>query len=221
MVTLIYTTQDDLVEYAELPPPTSPAVLTTPTATSQAIAGPNPGKSESCSPTPGSMSQFYIPNTPFTTTLVPPDLILPGSPLMIFGTVYASDCRTPLPDTLIEVWHADAGGHYDDAPPFILRGQMRTDAKGRYQFTTIKPGRSQLDPETPPANIHFRVSHRDEPALYTQLFFAGDPLLSRFPFARPPLITTLTEQVGPEAMILRGKFDIILPVSPTASTSTD
>jgi protocatechuate 3,4-dioxygenase beta subunit len=167
------------------------------------------------------MRQSYIPNTPLTTALVPPDLILQGSPLMIFGTVYASDCRTPLPDTLIEVWHADTGGHYDDSPPFILRGQMRTDAKGRYQFTSIKPGRSQLGPETPPANIHFRVSHMDEPALFTQLFFAGDPLLSRFPFARPPLITTLTEQVGPEAMILRGKFDIILPISPTTSISTD
>ena len=34
----------------------------------------------------------------------------PGERLILAGTVYSSDCRTPLPKTLIEIWQADAQG---------------------------------------------------------------------------------------------------------------
>jgi len=214
VATWIFTTQGDLAEFAELPTATSQPT-TDPTANS------NTSESAPCTPTSSSIRYGYISNAPITTTLVPDDLILPGSPLIIFGTIYASDCVTPLPNILVEVWHADVDGQYDNSPPFILRGQMRTDAKGRYQFTSIKPGRSIVGSETVPANIHYRVSYKDYPPLYTQLFFAGDPLLARVPLTKPPLITTLTEQVGAEGtiLVLRGKFDIVLPVlSPNASS---
>ena len=38
----------------------------------------------------------------------------PGEHLILSGTVYASDCSTPLPKTLIEIWQADAKGFYDN-----------------------------------------------------------------------------------------------------------
>ena len=201
VVTWLYTTQGDLVEFAPLSTATS-QLSVDPTTTSIA------NRSTLCSATPSTIKYDYVPDAPNTTTLVPNGLILPGSPLIIFGTVYASDCATPLPNALIEVWHADVAGQYDNSLPFILRGQLRTDAKGRYQFTTIKPGRTIIGQDTIPANIHYRVSFKAHPPLYTQLFIAGDPLLAQFPLATSSLIITLTEQVGAEGTLLtlRGKF---------------
>ena len=54
-----------------------------------------------------------------------------------------------MPDTLLEVWQANAGGRYRHVndqwpapldPHFDGLGRCATDADGRYRFTTIKPG---------------------------------------------------------------------------------
>lgn len=48
------------------------------------------------------LGPFYRFDAPFRTRLAGPDE--PGDRLMVSGTVYSSDCRTPLRGTLIEVW---------------------------------------------------------------------------------------------------------------------
>src|SRR6266550_1599128 len=55
----------------------------------------------------------------------------------------------PVPDAMLEIWHADAGGKYDsqvaaerlagtDAPAGF--GRIATNDQGEFRFTTGKPG---------------------------------------------------------------------------------
>jgi protocatechuate 3,4-dioxygenase, alpha subunit len=45
--------------------------------------------------------------------------------------------RAPVPDGLVEIWQADAGGRHDGSFGW---GRCATDDEGRYAFTTVKPG---------------------------------------------------------------------------------
>ena len=69
----------------------------------------------------------------------------------MFGQVRDSDGRA-VPDTLVEVWQANAAGRYAHArdnwqapldPNFSGGGRVLTDPAGNYRFTTIKPGASR------------------------------------------------------------------------------
>ncbi|MEP6762466.1 MAG: protocatechuate 3,4-dioxygenase subunit alpha [Sporichthyaceae bacterium] len=53
----------------------------------------------------------------------------------------------PVPDALVELWQADAGGTVVQHPGSLRRGgdftgwgREETDAEGRYSFTTLTPG---------------------------------------------------------------------------------
>jgi protocatechuate 3,4-dioxygenase alpha subunit len=74
----------------------------------------------------------------------------PGERIVIEGQVLDGD-RAPVEDALLEIWQANAEGKYDhpeDAQAdkrvdsrFRGFGRALTDAQGRYQFTTLRPGR--------------------------------------------------------------------------------
>ena len=60
------------------------------------------------------------------------------------GRVFKTDGVTPLAAASVYVYHTDEKGYYtpngnDNRNP-RLRGYMRTDAQGHYEFNTIKPG---------------------------------------------------------------------------------
>ena len=102
-----------------------------------------------------------IPPTPSQTigpffhfSLTYPDgerLVPPADPdaVRIVGTVY-DGAGEPVPDALVEVWQANRAGRYAhpedarDDPPleegFTGFGRCPTDAEGRYEFVTAKPG---------------------------------------------------------------------------------
>lgn len=69
-----------------------------------------------------------------------------GKRIALEGTVYDGS-GTAMRDVLIEIWQADASGHYAhpaDPKPSTWRGWGRTGADfatGRYRFETVKPGR--------------------------------------------------------------------------------
>ena len=61
------------------------------------------------------LGPFYRFGAPYQTKLAGPNE--PGERLMMTGTVYSSDCRSRLPNTLIEIWQANKAGLYDTDKP--------------------------------------------------------------------------------------------------------
>jgi Dioxygenase len=137
-----------------------------------------------------------------------------GQRLLVSGTVYAADCATPLAGATLQVWQTDADGVYGPGHGTgslqccYLQGALRTDARGRYEFTTVKPGRYQGEAQPPPAHIHFEVSHPDAGGLMTELLFEGDPSLSPGVQGHVARLTTVA---GSDPPLLRASFDIVLP----------
>jgi catechol 1,2-dioxygenase len=167
---------------------------------------------------------YYRFGAPFQTKLAGPNE--PGERLIISGKVLSSDCRTRLPNTLIEIWQANKAGQYDTDKPgdftervdFHLRGMMLTDQQGNYEVETIMPGRYPVPPNLPglekyagltrPAHIHFRVSESLHVPLTTQLYFKDDPYIAKDPWAgRKPSMAIKLRQDG---QFMRGEFDVVL-----------
>jgi protocatechuate 3,4-dioxygenase, beta subunit len=143
----------------------------------------------------------------------------PGEPLgeriIVTGRVLDSGGR-PVPDTLIEIWQANAAGRYahrvDDHPApldpnFDGAGRCLTDSLGRYRFVTIKPGaypwKNHLNAWRP-QHIHFSLFGRAfTQRLITQMYFPGDPL-----FAQDPIFNSVPDPAARERMICA--FDLAL-----------
>jgi protocatechuate 3,4-dioxygenase beta subunit len=96
-----------------------------------------------------------------------------GTPLLLTGTVLKTDC-TPAARSLIDVWHADAGGEYDNQG-YRLRGHFFTDDDGRYRLETIVPG---LYPGRT-RHLHVKVQAPRGRLLTTQLYFPGESANNR------------------------------------------
>jgi protocatechuate 3,4-dioxygenase beta subunit len=119
-----------------------------------------------------------------------------GERIVVHGRVLDENGR-PVPNALVEVWQANAGGRYRHKrdqyiapldPNFGGCGRMLTDADGHYHFRTIKPGpypwRNQVN-DWRPAHIHYSISGAaTAQRLITQMYFAGDPLIERCPIVR-------------------------------------
>ena len=94
--------------------------------------------------------------------------------LMVTGLVLDVDCN-PISNAVIELWHSDAAGDYDDTDSMKYRGQFSTDKKGAYWFRTIVPGRYLNGDEYRPAHLHVKIWVGGKELLTTQLYFSGDP----------------------------------------------
>ena len=91
----------------------------------------------------------------------------------------------PVPGARIEIWQANMHGRYTHPsdrnpapldPNFEGFAVLKTDANGRYRFTTIKPGAYPEDSGVLRApHIHFDVLGRTN-RLVTQMYFAGESL---------------------------------------------
>ncbi len=135
-----------------------------------------PAAAQQCRGTPrDQLGPFYSRGAPEQT-----ELCASGSGgkdlLVVSGRVQGADCKS-LPGALVEVWHADAKGDYSgftrgkkDDLACLLRASVKTDAAGRYQYSTIVPA------EYPgrPSHIHYRVSGAAHATLVTQLYFARE-----------------------------------------------
>jgi len=153
---------------------------------------------------------YYRPGAPLRSDLTTPDL--EGRRLTVRGLVRGRDCA-PLAGALLDVWQADAQGHYDNDgsgahPPgsLVLRGRLRTDDRGRYELRTLLPGH-YLDGRTyRPAHIHVKVAAASHEALTTQLYFAGDPYNEGDRWFRPSRLL----RPEPERGELAAPFDFTL-----------
>lgn len=108
---------------------------------------------------------FFKTDTPRRTSLVEngakPSLVLTG-------VVYSVDCK-PVADALLDFWHCDEEGEYDNRS-YRFRGHQFTDAQGRYRLETIVPG--EYPGRT--RHIHVKAQARGGRVLTTQLYFPGD-----------------------------------------------
>ncbi|HWQ15010.1 MAG TPA: hypothetical protein VNL77_19585, partial [Roseiflexaceae bacterium] len=141
---------------------------------------------------------FYTPNTPERTSLLEPGM--PGTRLVVSGTVLTTACQ-PVAGALLDFWHADDSGAYDNAG-FRLRGHQFADAQGRYRLETIVPGLYTGRTR----HIHVKVQAPNQPVLTTQLYFPDEPANARDGIFHPALVMAVRDAAdGKEAT-----FDFVL-----------
>jgi protocatechuate 3,4-dioxygenase beta subunit len=141
-----------------------------------------------------------------------------GQRVIVTGRVLDSDGRA-VPDTLIEVWQANAAGRYHHPvdnhpapldPNFSGAGRCMTDSEGRYRFVTIKPGAypwGNHHNAWRPAHIHFSLLGRAfTQRLVTQMYFPGDPL-----FTQDPVFNSVPDPAARQRMICRFDLSITQP----------
>lgn len=152
-----------------------------------------------------------------------------GERILVHGRVI-NENGNPIPNTLIEIWQANAAGRYvhkvdqHDAPldpNFLGTGRCITDENGYYKFYTIKPGAYPWGNHPNawrPNHIHFslfgaNITNR----LVTQMYFPGDPLLEYDPIflGLPPkgrslLVSSFDMDATEESFALAYKFDFVL-----------
>jgi len=153
-----------------------------------------------------------------------------GERTIVHGRVLDENGRG-VPNTLVEVWQANAGGRYrhkNDTylapvdPNFGGCGRMITDQDGHYAFRTVKPGaypfRNYVN-SWRPAHIHFSLSGSGfAQRLITQMYFEGDPLIAKDsilatipdPAARQRLVALLDLNAAVPLDSLAYRFDIVL-----------
>jgi protocatechuate 3,4-dioxygenase beta subunit len=153
-----------------------------------------------------------------------------GERILLHGRVLDENAR-PVPNTLVEIWQANAGGRYRHKkdtylaaidPNFGGCGRTLTDDQGYYQFRTVKPGaypwRNWVS-SWRPAHIHVSVFGTSfAQRLITQLYFEGDPLIAKCPIINtipdPRAIDQLVAALDINASVpfdcLAYKFDIVL-----------
>jgi protocatechuate 3,4-dioxygenase beta subunit len=144
----------------------------------------------------------------------------PGATLVVSGTVFRPDGSTPAPGVILYLYHTNAAGIYPKRGDETgngrrhghLRGWLRTDAGGRYRFTTIRPG--AYPGGSDPAHIHVVVKEPGKDETYLDDFnFADDPLVT------PAYRARLRRRGGSGIIALErdaagrlvGRRDIVLP----------
>lgn len=102
----------------------------------------------------------------------------PGERLVVSGRVL--DAGQPVAGVSIFVFQTDVDGRYakdrtgnDAELNPRLRGEMRSDAAGGYEYETIRPGHYDDNP----AHVHYLVRARRYYPLLLDLWFADDPEL--------------------------------------------
>jgi protocatechuate 3,4-dioxygenase beta subunit len=138
-----------------------------------------------------------------------------GQRIIVSGRVLDEQGRA-IPNALVEIWQANAAGRYQHAkdshpapldPYFTGAGRTITDAEGRYQFTTIKPGAypwGNHDNGWRPAHIHFSLFGSSFlTRLVTQMYFPGDPLLPL-----DPMFQSVPDERARQRLVSR--FDLAL-----------
>ncbi|MEX0874025.1 MAG: dioxygenase [Actinomycetota bacterium] len=110
-----------------------------------------------------------------------------GTKLILTGSVLSTSCE-PVGQALLDFWHADDTGNYDNEG-YNLRGHMFTGDEGNYRLHTIVPalytGRTR--------HIHVKVQAPNGPVLTTQLYFPDEPANESDSIYSPELVMDLRD----------------------------
>lgn len=135
-----------------------------------------------CDTTNDILGPFYRADAPLRSDLTYDGL--KGTRIELKGRVFKSDCVTVIKDALVEIWHCNTEGEYDnDSSEFRQRAGLKTNEKGEYAFTTILPGKYLNGKLYRPAHIHYRVTEANSKELISQIYFQGDPHIAKDPWA--------------------------------------
>ncbi len=160
------------------------------------------------------LGPFYRPGAPFRTDLIQNGTN--GQTLHFSGTVFAKDAKTPLKNSLVEIWHCDENGVYDNtSDDYVYRASFKTGADGKYNFKTILPVPYQAmegnDDSTRPAHIHMRISGNSGQDLVTQVYFKGDKYIAKDDSAGDPRsLNRILESSTNSKNEKQVKFDVVL-----------
>ncbi len=104
-----------------------------------------------------------------------------GEKMLISGTVFQTDGKTPAPNVLIYLYHTDIEGIYGrgggEHRHGRYRGWLLTDATGRYEFQTIKP--APYPENRFAAHIHTTLTTKNmKEDWIDSTLFEGDALIS-------------------------------------------
>jgi protocatechuate 3,4-dioxygenase beta subunit len=142
---------------------------------------------------------FFKTNTPLRASLVEPQSKASG--LIVTGQVLSAQCK-PVANALLDFWHADEDGEYDNRG-FRYRGHQFTDAQGSYRLQTIipaeYPGRTR--------HIHVKVQAPGKRVLTTQLYFRDESGNRRDGLYSPVLEMRMAGKGAGE-----GTFDFVVEV---------
>ena len=147
---------------------------------------------------PETAGPFFKPRSPERVSLLEPGM--KGARLELSGRVYGRNCR-PLAGALVDFWQADDRGVYDNEG-FRLRGHQYTDARGRYQLSTIVPGLYTGRTR----HLHVRVQPPGGRVLTTQLYFPNEKANRGDGLFRGELLMSLDANASPQ----QGRFHFLL-----------
>ena len=119
---------------------------------------------------------FYTANAPNIINNQLANLNELGTRIIISGQVFNLECSEVIPNTEIDIWHANDAGFYDNTG-YNLRGKTTSNSQGFYIFETIKPGLYLNGSNYRPSHIHFKITPPGFSTLITQLYFQGDPYI--------------------------------------------
>jgi len=142
-----------------------------------------------------------------------------GPRIILHGRVLDENKR-PVPNTLVEIWQANAGGRYRHINEGYIApldknfggcGRCLTDEAGNYRFLTVHPGAYPF-PNGPntwrPAHVHFSVfGTAFAQRLITQMYFEGDPLIPHC-----AIVNTIRDPKALDALVGRLDMDSSLPM---------
>jgi protocatechuate 3,4-dioxygenase beta subunit len=143
---------------------------------------------------------YFTPRSPLRASLI--ESGAPGTRMVVQGRVLTTDCK-PVPRALLDFWHADARGEYDNTG-YRFRGHQFTDDSGRYRLETIVPG---LYPGRT-RHFHVKAQAPGRAPLTTQLYFPGEPGNQRDGIFEPALVMTVSD--GDDGK--QAAFDFVLRI---------
>lgn len=146
-----------------------------------------------------------------------------GERIIVHGHVLDEEAR-PVPNALVEVWQANAGGRYRHKkdgylapldPNFGGCGRVITDENGYYVFRTIRPGPYPWPNgvnDWRPSHIHFSLFGSGfAQRLITQMYFEGDPHIPMCPIVR-----TINDPAAIEMLVAKLDMNHTVPMDARA-----
>lgn len=136
-------------------------------------------------PCEGCEAIFEYGSKKLTSTDTLPGFKTTGPRLLVTGTVYLPDGKTPAKDVILYIYHTNQQGLYASQGQATgwakrhgaIRGWVKTGPDGKYSFYTLRPG--VYPDRSEPAHIHLMVLEPTGNYYYLESFyFANDNLLT-------------------------------------------